>query len=873
MNNNIFVNNQFENHIFPFTGVGTDMTEEILRERFQRLKSSGISSMVLLFERGRELQRFDEKWFSLLDRISKVCRELEMTYWIQDAAPFPTGAANGAFTEKEFEDLAKAYIIERHTQAVGPVKNATFLVENFQNANVYRGDVLLQIMAPERRERLLYAVMMKRGADGRYQNETAVDVTDKYNDGILQIDVPEGVWRIFLLFQTTEGGRPHYMNLIDRESVKVQIDKVHMPHIEHLRDEIGVTWSGFFYDEPEIGNVDNYDFHVLPGSVLQNGAPIPLPWCGELKDLLAKELGRNYSLLLPCLWYDCGEITRVVRYKYMDAVTRLLSENYNGQVYKFLKSYGVGYMGHTLEDENSHAHLGCGPGHYFRAQKYQDTAGVDIICGQMIPGADYMGFAQYGSFDSDGEFYHYGIAKLASSEGHINPLKRGYSVCEYMALYGNIGTLKYTKFIIDHLLVNGVGKLIPARSTRSDIGKEKLLSDYANRMCAVMDGSSHVATAAILYHAESEWAGEFQHFQRAGKELATHQIDYDVIPCDALTDREFYKTALAGGELVINDGRYGALIVPGCKYLPKDVVPFLLEASKAGVYVCFVDERPVGYCDVLGNIDSKVDDIPVIELTELAGELTKAGLHDIKTSHYEHFLRYNHFVKNGAHFYMLHNEEPSRSISVTVEFPLECPVMVFNAVDGELCACRSERVKGHTFIDVALGQFESKVYVFSDKLSAEREPVQSGETGLSNWKVTLYPGSREERTLELPGLTDLGALELFPRYNEKLIYETVFSVEKKGSLHLDLGRVCEDATVTLNGVNMGCRIASPYVFDLTEGVKIGDNTLVVEVCTNPARGPLLDSSLKRQAPVATSTYSVLEPVGMLGPVKLITIAE
>ena len=38
-------------------------------------------------------------------------------------------------------------------------------------------------------------------------------------------DIPDGMWRIFVFYNTRNGGgRPHYINMIDKDSVRVLID-------------------------------------------------------------------------------------------------------------------------------------------------------------------------------------------------------------------------------------------------------------------------------------------------------------------------------------------------------------------------------------------------------------------------------------------------------------------------------------------------------------------------------------------------------------------------------------------------------------------------------------------------------------------------
>lgn len=58
-----------------------------------------------------------------------------------------------------------------------------------------------------------------------------MDLTDTMENGFVYFDLPEGAYRLFILFTTrTGGGRDHYMNLIDSSSVKVLLDEVYEKH-------------------------------------------------------------------------------------------------------------------------------------------------------------------------------------------------------------------------------------------------------------------------------------------------------------------------------------------------------------------------------------------------------------------------------------------------------------------------------------------------------------------------------------------------------------------------------------------------------------------------------------------------------------------
>lgn len=923
------------NRIQPFIMISGDDSEAEVFKKFADLKAVGIYSAVLQYSGPKkpvtdapmsglmQLSKFDDIYFQTLEYMVLACRRLNMTFWVQDAAPFPTGSANGAFMEPGNIQKGKLYLEERHTNIRGPLKNADILVENFNG--LPRGSVPemmadLQPQGPEaaQRGKLLGAVLVKyacwENGSLRFDGSTAMDVTDRIlaDPGVIRLDVPEGLWRLFFFYETHRGGRKYYMNLLDRESVRFQIDRVLQPHYEKLKGELGKTWEGFFYDEPEVGNANYYDFHCLPG-YHPDRTPVALPWCGGMEGDLRERVGggmgdelgqqpgggiggalsdhpdRGWLRLLPALWYDCGDEGHFMRFHYMDVVTRRIMDNYNGQIFPWCRERGIGYMGHVLEDENSHGRLGCGTGHFFRTEKYQDLSGVDLIAGQLLPGMDMYGICNYAVADGDGSFYHYGLAKLASSEDHINPLKKG-SFCEVNAVYGDMTNGKFYKYLLDHLFANGVKQLIPVITDSLDTDAAKLLWPYANRMCGLLEGSTPVVPAAIVYHGESEWSGRFQYFQKPARELAAHQIDYDVIPGDALVDRDFYKTYIAAGtlatngdavpangsahgKLIINGISYGALIIPYCEFIRKDVFDFVLEAMDSHVPVYFVDGLPEGYCEMPGTPDWQGRHVCPVHLEDLAAALRGAGIADIDCSTEEPYLKYAHWQKNGMDYYMLTNGEPERTITTAITFPTDRPSALYDVMDQKLFRVTGDVCDGKTRIPVSLGKYESRVYVFGVRPEACRELLSDPRESLpatklhTPWEVTIDNGQPGERTLRLEHLTDLSQLEGMERYTDPVRYKTEFTVDGALPALLDLGNVCDSADVRLNGQPVGLRIAAPYIYDISEAVRCGANTLEIFVCPPMARRRLGAVPLPFQQ-MSAATYAVMPPIGLLGPVVL-----
>lgn len=851
-----------------FFGFGAQDSRQSLLERLGSVKNLGISHIIASYKtQGMKQAQFDEDYFAALDCLVVCCKEMGISFWLEDYAPFPTGSANGAYAQEQHAHLNKQFIDERHIDLVGPADRVVVRMDALTSATFAKSIHLFQKTDPGCRRRIgVVAYRLQENTNNaaapHLEEDTAVILDDCVQDGYLRWNVPQGRWRVFALFTTFESsGRANFMNLLSKESVALEIEQVHKPLYEHLKEELGKTWTGFFYDEPEIGNDGGenvFDFFMLPGRRSRDMTDIEVyPWSPEMpKEMEARD--KDWLKKLPCLWYDGLDAFRDFRATYMDAVSALVCENYNGQVYAFCRERGIRYTGHVLEDENCHTRMGCGPGHYFRQQYWQDEAGIDVIAGQILPGRDGA-TSWYGVANSDGEFNHYGLAKLASSEAHINPLKRNRSVTECFAMYGQQG-LSERKFLIDHLMVNGINGLlfadIPTYQAPVEYGS--MLVEYAQRLCSLLRASQPVTETAILYHAESEWReGEkAQKFQKPAAALARRQIGYDVIPADVFAFPERYRTETEDG-LMINGHAYRALIIPATSKLPASVERFVRSCEKTGFPVFFVDCVPETFREK--NATS---------LAELADAVAKRVCPDVIVEQGScQWLRCAHVRQGGQQWYLLHNEDPREAVELELSVAAEQRVLLWDPMyDTMSCPEQEQLQNGRVRIHLSLGHFEMQVLVVPEKKIDV--PMRNSACGLihtADWEL-VFPDGMHQSGKSLPHPEDHTGFDWYG----KLVYKTTFTADGLLPTALDLGQVSDLAEVFVNGESAGKRLASPYRFDVSGKLHPGSNEIEIEVYTSAGN---LQTPVKIFG-VAMDTltavpYTTVEPMGILGPVKWI----
>ncbi|MGN7799611.1 glycosylhydrolase-like jelly roll fold domain-containing protein [Leifsonia sp. 22587] len=843
---------------------------EVVREEMERIADAGIGAVIL--EARPHPEFLGDGWWRDVDAVLEIARRRGMTVWFFDDDTFPTGHAGGA-VETAPAGLRRRFLTERHTDAVGPARGASFIVDR------------RKFWGPEASEEpgeLVRVLAFQRAEDSDELLGDPVDLTDRIVDGTLHWDIPDGWWRVFFLSVSGSGGserHAHHIDYLNADSTQLLLDTVYERIHERYGDEFGRTIGGFFSDEPGFYNdPDTFDFES------RLGKPVPLPWNDEVAARLSDRLGRDAATLLPLLWMPAAGREREVRYAYMDTVSRLYSENFGRRLGDWCRAHGVEYIGHVIEDNGSHARLGPGIGHYFRAMAGQDMAGIDIIGGQVVPGFSRGPFGNLGGA-ADGEFFHFGLTKLASSAAHLDPLKHGRAMCETIGAYGWYAGLRLFTWLTNHLLVRGVTHIVPhafspapfpdpdcpphfyARGNNPQYPYQHLLSAYTNRLSHLLQGGVHVAPFAVLYHADAEWLGDAMPSERPLRLLMEAQLDADIVPADALP-----AAGVDGSTLSLGGETYDALIVPGSAYLPSHVARELLRLDDAGVPVVFVGSVP----EVAGGdrVDANALRLRFRQVSQKRLVEAVSGMTDraVRLAHPAPSVRVLRRDLGDADVIMLVNESVREAVRTTATVPRPGDAVAFDAATGTLAETPAVSDGRSTSIGLELEPGQSLVLLVGSPSAWDGLPVgPAAERGdavelAPRWAVaTAVAGeSTYVEWSELDGLRPLSDPDLLPRFSGTARYTASFDTGDAAADHvLDLGDVFELASVRLNGVDLGTRIAPPYRFDVPEGVLRGTNTIEIDV-TN---------TLAKAQPDFFSAFAQQEPSGLLGPVTLATVTR
>lgn len=750
----------------------------------------------------------------------------------------------------------------------------------------------------EQGEELVAVTMGKRDRDNQDSLTEVKDLTSQVSDGRVFVDVPNGLWCVNVIKTTRKGtGRKNYINTIDHDAVRYFIDQIYEPHYAHYKDDFGKTFAGFFSDEPEIGSFGGEYGHDANIGKFN----MKMPWSQTLHERLKELWGSEFAENLMALWTTPDRNSNenksgLCRMQFADIAARLYGENFCEQIGDWCRQHGVEYIGHVIEDGGMHAHMGIGAGHYFHALWGQDMAGIDVVLQQIRPGLDDCKFHSVGgNLGYHGELYHYALAKLAASLAHMDSKKKGRALCEVFGAYGWAEGLKLMKWLLDHMLVNGINYFVPhafsmkdfpdpdcpphfyARGMNPQFPYFKNLMEYCNRVSHLISNGVHIPAVAVVYPAEQEWAGEYLPVEAIGKQLLRNQIDYEILPTDVLL-----TMTVVEGKLKWENEQVPVLILSGSRCITKMLADWLCKAAEKGLKIVVVGQKPLAMDSngILREWTSQIkDNLTICEQEDLADILYSFGIGEIKTKKYEPWLRYYHYKHQNGEFWLFMNQSETEEIHTSLCF--EDGMMDSYKMDKEsICWYQAwentvepcEWDEKHD-LSLQLVPGEMKVLYMGDctpyaKILAEKQELmklkkaavsQAGKIKIAPaaWKLWIKETGTEKYVLQEREETG-DFCRKHPYFCGVMRYETTVFLPKVKSCELNLGEVYETAHVLVNEKEAGVRVALPYSFEIGKLLHEGENRIIVEVVNTLAN---------RQRDFFSMTMPI-EPSGLIGPVTL-----
>ena len=784
-------------------------------------------------------------WWHEMGVLLEACKKLGLGFYLLDDTHFPSGFANGAGAGTPYQRMM---LREKHVDITGPRRGGHLLI--------WPDDLKGIPVAAVAGRKLSTGTRVESFVDlGGFAVTDLIDLTDQVKDGLLRWDVPDGVWRVFLLTAeyVSERNPPQkFLNPLLPDSSRLMIETVYRPHADFFGAEAGKTFLGFFSDEPALRA--GRGSHAVLGEFPQ----LPVPWRLDMPGLLSERMGRDARKLLPGLWYEIGPMTPFIRYAFMDTVSELYGKNYSQPIGAWCRARGLEYVGHVIEQNNAHSRLGQGAGHFFRAISGQTMAGMDYVLHELKP-ESYGGYHAWHSqdFEAEDDFFRFMLPQMTASAAALNPNKKGRALCEIFGAYGwqeDVGEMRY---LANLLLSRGINyftphafslKIAPDPDSPPHFGAFYPLEPFMGRLfrqiervSSLIDGGRHAARAAVLYYAEGEWAcgSGVMKTQRVVRELNERQIACEVAPIDDLVP-----------------GRWEALLIPYSPRWPKKLFDKIGILKAAGCRVAFVDGQPEGLCDAEGEAPRLGETAALSDVGSWCAKGSRSVVLPDTPAPMVHAYPYD---SQDGRLVLFFNESDRENVSFEGRIEGIHDPVVYDP-EMETCA-RAQSSDTPDGCRIRLTLTPGQLLVVSAPRAswprAEKEtPLAETETVSPHWRVS-FPGNGEIDPFETDEPTDITAL--YPRFSGTVRYEA--EVILPAAQGLALPGVYGAAQVWADEKEMGVRVAPPYHFSgsLTPGV----HRLRVEITNAPVfrwRDGL-------------SCHAWLPPTGLTGPIALLREAK
>ena len=786
------------------------------------------------------------RWWADLRVAVDEAKRLKLEVWIFDEWMYPSGVAGGKVVAQHPE-FALHTVEERTLVVQGPAAERDWEIPTPVAANE---QVVSVVAFAEPTRPGQDTVILPGGTRVRWA-------------------APDGRWRICWSLARSHAPRPGWRmtNMIDVMNPLATAEFIRITHeatYAQFHEDFGKTIKGFFSDEAGFRNVDSYD--SLPG---KPGAS--MPWSPAFAAYFQKLKGYDIGAWLPALWYDLGPRGRMARFDFVDACSRAFAENFFKPQQEWCHAHGVRLIGHLVEDNHADHNLGYGPGHWFRAERFFDMPGIDVVGYQVTPGMDagVIPWRVPSGPQWDQEFFSFGLPAMARGAALLKGTREIFS--EAFGANGWAEGLRMTKWIADWHIINGISVLSPHAYTMkyndpdcpqhfnrtSGNPQWRYYQEWTREfrpLQQLIAETDPVYEAAALYTAESAWVGETQEPSQVVRALETNQVSTVIVPYDAIAElKDHVRT----------------IVLPYVRFVPADAMERLAEFAEAGGSVIVLEAWPQASVDARGDqrVKAAIERLKASRavLTTLWDLPTQFPLKRVEAVPLMGSVMTALRRAKDAQWLILHNRSLSGTASGRVALTgTPRHAALYDPAGGGYRPVGHRVADGRLVIDVVLPPYALWCVRLSDELPPlQKVPAyQVTETPPLTWQVSRATDDTASQFEAVGQKSELDDWRRWPKmesYAGTVRYRTTLklSAASGSAIALDAGRVEEIAELSVNGKRLGARIYPPYQWDITRAVRAGENEITLDV-TNTAFARWKDS------------FSHGDAVsGLLGPVRIL----
>ena len=886
--------------------------QELVRE-LHLLKEAGVGGVEinpLAFPYGAEpmntkaLTWLSDEWIDMLKVVFDEADKIGMTCDLIIGSGWPFGAENLSRDERASVML---------TYAIPVDGGSHFEMSKF---NIFKAlDPGVTKQNPRRHPELISLLLTP---DPINSLEEAVDVTDKIEDDVISMDIPEGKHQIYALvryesFASVINGAPgaagSILNHMDREAVRKYLNNM-SDKIEAKLGPLSNHLRAFFVDSMELEGC-NWTEDFAEEFIKRRGYDI-MPWLpftmfkvGRLGDAESFEYGAKKGEKF------LEEVNRA-RFDFELTKAELLHERYTENFLSWCREKGVksraqaygrgffplesslGYdipegeswttnwLKHRLGEEMGDEDYRRGRG-YTMINKYVSSAAH--LTGKRLVSAEEM-TNTYLVFNTSLELLKVG-SDMSAISGTTHSVWHGFNYSPKDATFP--GWVQYGSYYNEN---------------NTWWPYFKYLNEYRARMSAVLQNADMYTDIAILPANYDMWTqiGVQQEPFPFKLNIPYTSLIWEAVHkngggADYVSEIILKNSTVKDGKLCYGPKKYSVLFLVELTSITQEALDKIAEFVSGGGKVFCIGTYPE---KSLGLKDYQVRDIQIASEVEKLKSYTQNFIllekpsdgkylewykevmekydlpHTINISTPDRFLLHNHyFTDDKSDIFLFVNAHRYESRKLDVIFPKSVTAgkkaWLYNAADGKRYRLP---VKKDGSLHFEFGPAESYLFVFN-RLGGNAEnwapmPVEGKDSiRIDNWSVRLcHQQEKWVKDTVVTGLKDLRDTKAVNFMGDVTYTATITLDPDSMPQYLNLGKVANISELKVNGKEAGVRWFGRQIYDLKGLLHEGENTIEVKVTTLMGNylHTLKDNKVAQRQVIKRK--QPLVSMGLIGPVVL-----
>ena len=426
------------------------------------------------------------------------------------------------------------------------------------------------------------------------------------------------------------------------------------------------------------------------------------------------------------------------------------------------------------------------------------------------------------------------------------------------------------------------GQYFTRQETWSGAGA-KAWMEYLGRSCQLLQQGKFVADVLYFYGENTNLTWQF-------KEKLPHIEGYEFDFCNATALKSMQ---VKNGKITAPSGASYSLLVldESTKNMTLPVLKKVRDLVKAGAKVAGIkpvkspslSDNDAEFQAIVNEIWGKNPQLETQNFTEiLRGDKI---VEDVIIKNAKEKIVYVHRKTATEHIYWVNNRSANTN-EAEISFRVSRAIPeLWHPQTGKTESVSYQIKDGRTIIPLKFESWDAYFIIFKNKATVLNysKPVLEEKQVLaitSPWKVTFQEGRGAPQSATFDKLTSLsenteGGIKYF---SGTVTYQNTFKmpmIAKGTGYEIDLGEVKNIAEVIINGKNLGTVWKKPFKVNISEGLKVGDNTLEIKV-TNLWVNRLIGDAqpdVKTKITFTTMPFyqanAPLLPSGLMGPVLIL----